>query len=250
MPATTRSHDFWLRCDFTQIREFQRRARAEGMVPGGPEWERVPPEEAAALRADLEERERLWAEDRPMREQWIRDNPHRLDEAMWLQEHREDAAAEAAGTLAQRREQRRKSLIQGPLWRRSPGEPVVVGRVYLPAKEEEMKDSRPSRGRPRKRPGRPRKLTDEKLRQSLTDYPDLTNAERTERLNQDLGLPDPKDPKSRALHPKTVGDRVRKEQRRDRWPEGIRSLPCLNCERTFPSESKAQRLCRACADSG
>jgi hypothetical protein len=32
----------------------------------------------------------------------------------------------------------------------------------------------------------------------------------------------------------------------NRWPEGTRHLLCLNCSRTFPSESKMQRLCRAC----
>ena len=32
----------------------------------------------------------------------------------------------------------------------------------------------------------------------------------------------------------------------NRWPEGIRQLLCLNCSRIFPSESKMQRLCRAC----
>jgi hypothetical protein len=32
----------------------------------------------------------------------------------------------------------------------------------------------------------------------------------------------------------------------NRWPEGVRQLVCLNCSRTFPSESKIQRLCRAC----
>jgi hypothetical protein len=32
----------------------------------------------------------------------------------------------------------------------------------------------------------------------------------------------------------------------NRWPEGIRQVVCLNCSRTFPSESKMQRLCRAC----
>ena len=115
---------------------------------------------------------------------------------MWLEEHLADAAAEAAGTLEQRREKRRKSLVQGPLWRRSPGEPRVLhgrdGEVvgWLPAKEEEIKDWRPSLWPP-KRSGRPRKLTDEKLRQSITEHPDLTPAERTVRLNQDLGLPNP-----------------------------------------------------------
>jgi hypothetical protein len=32
----------------------------------------------------------------------------------------------------------------------------------------------------------------------------------------------------------------------NRWPEGVRQLVCLNCSRRFPSESKMQRLCRAC----
>ena len=32
----------------------------------------------------------------------------------------------------------------------------------------------------------------------------------------------------------------------NRWPEGIRRLLCLNCSRGFPSESKMQRLCKAC----
>jgi hypothetical protein len=32
----------------------------------------------------------------------------------------------------------------------------------------------------------------------------------------------------------------------NRWPEGIRRLLCLNCSRVFPSESKMERLCRAC----
>jgi hypothetical protein len=32
----------------------------------------------------------------------------------------------------------------------------------------------------------------------------------------------------------------------NRWPEGTRQLLCLNCSRIFPSESKMQRLCRAC----
>ena len=32
----------------------------------------------------------------------------------------------------------------------------------------------------------------------------------------------------------------------NRWPEGVRQLVCLNCSRVFPSESKMQRLCRAC----
>jgi len=32
----------------------------------------------------------------------------------------------------------------------------------------------------------------------------------------------------------------------NRWPEGVRQLVCLNCSRIFPSESKMQRLCRAC----
>ena len=32
----------------------------------------------------------------------------------------------------------------------------------------------------------------------------------------------------------------------NRWPEGIRDLLCLNCERAFQSASKIQRLCRAC----
>jgi hypothetical protein len=32
----------------------------------------------------------------------------------------------------------------------------------------------------------------------------------------------------------------------NRWPEGIRQLLCLNCSRIFQSESKMQRLCRAC----
>jgi hypothetical protein len=30
------------------------------------------------------------------------------------------------------------------------------------------------------------------------------------------------------------------------WPEGTRHLVCLNCGRAFPSDSKAQRLCKAC----
>jgi hypothetical protein len=30
------------------------------------------------------------------------------------------------------------------------------------------------------------------------------------------------------------------------WPEGVRRMLCLNCDRTFESDSKAQRLCRAC----
>jgi hypothetical protein len=30
------------------------------------------------------------------------------------------------------------------------------------------------------------------------------------------------------------------------WPEGVRRLLCLNCGRTFPSESKMQRLCKGC----
>jgi hypothetical protein len=30
------------------------------------------------------------------------------------------------------------------------------------------------------------------------------------------------------------------------WPDGIRHLVCLNCSRVFESDSKAQRLCRAC----
>ena len=30
------------------------------------------------------------------------------------------------------------------------------------------------------------------------------------------------------------------------WPGGIRSLRCLNCRRVFQSDSKAQRLCKAC----
>jgi len=30
------------------------------------------------------------------------------------------------------------------------------------------------------------------------------------------------------------------------WPAGVRRTLCLNCDRTFESESKAQRLCRAC----
>ena len=30
------------------------------------------------------------------------------------------------------------------------------------------------------------------------------------------------------------------------WPEGVRRVPCLNCGRTFESDSKVQRLCRAC----
>jgi hypothetical protein len=30
------------------------------------------------------------------------------------------------------------------------------------------------------------------------------------------------------------------------WPEGVRRMVCLNCDRTFESESKAQRLCRVC----
>ncbi len=30
------------------------------------------------------------------------------------------------------------------------------------------------------------------------------------------------------------------------WPEGIRYLLCLKCGRVFQSDSKAQRLCRAC----
>lgn len=32
----------------------------------------------------------------------------------------------------------------------------------------------------------------------------------------------------------------------NRWPEGIRHLLCLNCNRAFQSESKIQRLCRVC----
>jgi hypothetical protein len=32
----------------------------------------------------------------------------------------------------------------------------------------------------------------------------------------------------------------------NRWPEGVRHLLCLNCNRVFPSESKMERLCRAC----
>ncbi len=32
----------------------------------------------------------------------------------------------------------------------------------------------------------------------------------------------------------------------NRWPEGTRHLLCLNCSRSFASESKMQRLCRAC----
>lgn len=32
----------------------------------------------------------------------------------------------------------------------------------------------------------------------------------------------------------------------NRWSEGIRHLPCLNCNRMFPSESRIQRLCRVC----
>ena len=34
------------------------------------------------------------------------------------------------------------------------------------------------------------------------------------------------------------------------WPEGIRYLVCLNCGRPFESDSKAQRLCRACRQGG
>jgi hypothetical protein len=30
------------------------------------------------------------------------------------------------------------------------------------------------------------------------------------------------------------------------WPEGVRRVLCLNCDRTFESDSKAQRLCRVC----
>jgi hypothetical protein len=30
------------------------------------------------------------------------------------------------------------------------------------------------------------------------------------------------------------------------WPDGTRHLVCLSCGRTFESDSKAQRLCRAC----
>ena len=30
------------------------------------------------------------------------------------------------------------------------------------------------------------------------------------------------------------------------WPEGVRHVLCLNCDRAFESESKAQRLCRDC----
>jgi hypothetical protein len=32
----------------------------------------------------------------------------------------------------------------------------------------------------------------------------------------------------------------------NRWPEGTRQLLCLNCSRIFASESKMERLCRAC----
>jgi hypothetical protein len=32
----------------------------------------------------------------------------------------------------------------------------------------------------------------------------------------------------------------------NRWAEGVRQLSCLNCDRTFPSESRSRRLCRAC----
>jgi hypothetical protein len=30
------------------------------------------------------------------------------------------------------------------------------------------------------------------------------------------------------------------------WPEGVRRVLCLNCDKTFESESKAHRLCRVC----
>jgi hypothetical protein len=30
------------------------------------------------------------------------------------------------------------------------------------------------------------------------------------------------------------------------WPEGVRRVVCLNCDKIFESESKAHRLCRAC----
>jgi Fe2+ or Zn2+ uptake regulation protein len=35
-------------------------------------------------------------------------------------------------------------------------------------------------------------------------------------------------------------------QSTNRWPEGIRHLLCLTCGRVFESDSKVQRLCRAC----
>jgi hypothetical protein len=30
------------------------------------------------------------------------------------------------------------------------------------------------------------------------------------------------------------------------WPDGSRQLSCLDCDRPFRSDSKAQRLCHAC----
>lgn len=35
-------------------------------------------------------------------------------------------------------------------------------------------------------------------------------------------------------------------QSTNQWPEGIRHLLCLTCGRVFESDSKVQRLCRAC----
>jgi hypothetical protein len=43
--------------------------------------------------------------------------------------------------------------------------------------------------------------------------------------------------------PPTCGNSLRSI---NTWPERIRRVLCLNCDRTFESDSKAQRLCRAC----
>lgn len=34
------------------------------------------------------------------------------------------------------------------------------------------------------------------------------------------------------------------------WPDGSRQLSCLDCDRPFRSNSKAQRLCHACRTGG
>ena len=34
------------------------------------------------------------------------------------------------------------------------------------------------------------------------------------------------------------------------WPDGSRQLRCLDCDRPFRSDSKAQRLCHACRSGG
>lgn len=188
-----------LRLDVARFLELQRLARATGKIPKGSAWEPVSPDEAAGIRADLDDREALWIRDRPIRDQWIRDHPDALDEAAWIREHRDEAATGPRKT---------RGAVQGPLWRRRPGDRGVLVRageviVELPLSGRELKAAGP----PRRRAGRPPKLTDEVLRQHLVDHPDLSHAQRALSLHA-LGLTDT------LLRRDTIASRVRALKKR------------------------------------